>query len=429
MKSKAILVSLLAICAVFAFAIVSGTSTPNGNLNAVLTTTVNGADLDLGSGATLDLSSDVGTMIPVKVQITNNENFTLTDARIKVEIRNADVEAETDQFILLSGKTKTEFLSLQLPQSIKDNPSKDYRLVVTLTSNEGDFQMVYDPFSVDRKPYDLEVLSVDTSGDVSAGSNLAVNVVLKNIGAEDLSDTFVTVRIPALNVEKRVYFSDLAPVDGREITLDQSDITDQSIVVHETSDRQSSAERTLYLQIPSDAKAGVYSLEVEASNADTDTKTTKSITIMGSEQSSDVLASSISKDVEAGQTVTYDLVLVNSGDKIAVYDIVPENAQNLVVSVDEPVVTVQAGSSKTVQVKATAGDVMGTFNFAVNVNSQGNLVKRVNLTANVSKKTVTSNVMVLTVVLAIIFVVLLIVLIVLLTRKPEKTEEVGESYY
>jgi preprotein translocase subunit SecG len=38
-------------------------------------------------------------------------------------------------------------------------------------------------------------------------------------------------------------------------------------------------------------------------------------------------------------------------------------------------------------------------------------------------------IVVLTVVLAIIFLVLLVVLIVLIGRKPQKSEEYGESYY
>jgi hypothetical protein len=197
------------------------------------------------------------------------------------------------------------------------------------------------------------------------------------------------------------------------------------------SDKQDSAERTVYLQIPSDAKAGVYNLEVEASNADTTATAVKSVAIAGSEQKSEVLTAVTSKEIASGDTVTYDLVLINSGDKIAVYDIVPEDAQNLIVNVDEPIVTVPADSSKTVKVSVKAGDVMGTFNFAVNVNQDDKLVKRENFSAVVTKKGFTSNnnVIVLTVILAIIFVVLLIVLIVLLTRKPVKTEEFGESYY
>ena len=67
----------------------------------------------------------------------------------------------------------------------------------------------------------------------------------------------------------------------------------------------------------------------------------------------------------------------------------------------------------------------------MNVHSDGELVKKQNFVANVEGKAATAGnaAVVLTIILAIIFIVLLIVLIVLLTRKPEKTEDFGESYY
>jgi len=189
----------------------------------------------------------------------------------------------------------------------------------------------------------------------------------------------------------------------------------------------------MYLSIPASAQAGIYTLEVEAFNDDTSMSTTKNIAISGSEERSEVLTAVTSKDVSKGATVTYDLVIVNSGNNIAVYNIVPETAANLIVSVDQPIVTVPAGSSKVVTVSATAGEVIGTYAFAVNVESNGQLVKRVNLSANVVSGavgvTAPNNMVVLTVVLAIIFVVLLVVLIVLLSKKPEKSEEFEESYY
>ena len=75
----------------------------------------------------------------------------------------------------------------------------------------------------------------------------------------------------------------------------------------------------------------------------------------------------------------------------------------------------------------------GTFNFAVSANSD-EFSEIATYTATVQGKSIASaatnsNIVVITIVLAIIFVVLLVILIVLLTRKPEKSEEFGESYY
>ena len=417
MESKAILVSLLTIFAVLiASVLVSASDLSVSNLRL----SVKGVEFTNFFGDIVE--ADAGETIPIKVVFTAGES--VSDVRVKTEISGYrdDITASTARFDIVEGATYSKLLSLKVPTDV--DPAEDYTLTVTIEAKNKEFEQEL-TLRIQRESYNLEVLSVDAVRQVTAGSNLAVNVVLKNRGSHRVDDTFVVARIPELNIEKRVYFGDLTPIDGHETTIDLNG----DIVLFENSNKEDAAERTLFLAIPSDAKAGVYNLEVEATTADTTTKTTKSIVIAGTEQRSDVLTAMTSKDVQAGQIVTYDLVVINSGDKIAVYSIVPESAQNLIVSVDEPIITVPADSSKTVKVTATAGDVMGTFNFAVNVNSQNQLVKRVNFSANVSKKSFSNNVMVLTVILAIIFVVLLIVLIVLLTRKPVKTEEFGESYY
>ena len=69
----------------------------------------------------------------------------------------------------------------------------------------------------------------------------------------------------------------------------------------------------------------------------------------------------------------------------------------------------------------------------MNIFSGESLVQTVTLSETVKGKTsstgVSNPVIVLTIILAIIFIVLLIVLIVLIGKKPEKSEEFGESYY
>ena len=138
------------------------------------------------------------------------------------------------------------------------------------------------------------------------------------------------------------------------------------------------------------------------------------------------------------------MVLVNPNDKMIVYSITPETSEGLSTSVDQPVVAIPAGSSKTVQVtvKATSTATQGTHLVTVDVNSDSGLVKQVSYSVTVENSSTTSTtptgaatsvtangVLILTVVLVIIFVVLLIVLIVLLTRKPAETEEFGETSY
>ena len=138
-----------------------------------------------------------------------------------------------------------------------------------------------------------------------------------------------------------------------------------------------------------------------------------------------------SKTFAVGETESYSLTLVNAGDRVRIYELILETSSGLTLSVEEPVVVVSAGDSKTVKVLASAKN-QGKFDFAVNVNSDNELVQRQSYRANVEGRTfggAGNATVLLTVILAIIFVVLLVVLIVLLTRKPEKSEEFGESYY
>ena len=112
------------------------------------------------------------------------------------------------------------------------------------------------------------------------------------------------------------------------------------------------------------------------------------------------------------------------------YELFVVEASALDVEIEDAIVAVPAGSSRTVRLTAMATE-KGHYEFSVNVHSDGELIKREGFTANVEGRSAVagSAAVLLTVVLAIIFVVLLIVLIVLLTRKPEKTEDLGESYY
>jgi hypothetical protein len=87
-------------------------------------------------------------------------------------------------------------------------------------------------------------------------------------------------------------------------------------------------------------------------------------------------------------------------------------------------VTIAAGSSKAVEVTPDSEDYIVSV-----VDMNGKVIGSFAFKAVEDKASVASPVVVLTVILAIIFLVLLIVLIVLIGKKPERTEDFGESYY
>lgn len=405
--------------ALLAVAFVLPFVTASGDLDVDIEKVVmNGVDLD-----SKQVVNYAGETVPIRIEFTAGaEDVDNAKLRVWIGGYRGDVSETSRRLNLVEGGTYSEKLSLTLPSDI--DQSEEYTLYVRIETKTDYVEEEYN-LRLQREAYDVDILDIDFDRSASAGSNVAVDIVLKNIGYDELEDIFVIARIPELGVERKAYFEDLNPTDDCEI-----DELNGDIVVYDCDDRDS-AERRIYLRIPANAVSGMYTLEVEAYNKDTEAVVSKSLVIVGAETQSEVLVAMPSKDIARGQEVTYEVIIVNSGNSVKVYEIVPETATNLVVTVNEPIVTVSPDSSKTVKITVKAVGDEGTYNFAINVNSGGDVVKRVNLVANVSGRAIgASNIVVLTIVLAIIFIVLLVVLIVLLTRKPERTEEeFGESYY
>lgn len=400
MKNSKILVSLVAIFAL-AISLVACVSA-SGSIS-----------VEVSGVETNDLAVFAGQTVPVRVIFSSD--IDATDVRVKAWISGEkEYAVSTERFDMIAGKVYSRLLSVQVPSRI--DPSEDLKLEVLVESrNDGAVAEKEVSLSAQRESYNVEVLDAVMDSEVKAGDVLSLDIVLKNRGRQFSEDTFVKARIPALGVEKRAYFGDLSP-------------TDQS-----NPDKEDAVERRVVLNIPSNAPTGLYLVELEVYNADSSAVLTKKVSIVGgASENSQFVASANSKTFAVNENAEYSLTLVNSGSKIRVYELVSEAPASLTVNVDENVVAVPAGESKTVKFDAVASKE-GRYNFAVNIYSDNELVKRYNFLADVSGKSSTgagSATVVLTVILAIIFVVLLVVLIVLLTRKPEnKAEEFGESYY
>lgn len=411
MTSRKILVSFVAILAL-AVLMIAGVSAVATNQHVEITDVeVSGVDV-LGGGQIAEFS---GSTVPVRVQFLADElpSAVSQDVRVKAWISgSASNAAVTGRFDVLAGRTYTRTLSVPISDDLDDDETEeDLTLNVLIESkDDGTLSEIEIDLTVQKESYLLEVLDVDMSNEVKAGDVLVLDVVLKNVGRRFADDTFVVARVPALGIEDRAYFGDLSAVD-------QSD-----------PDKENTNERRLALRFPKTAPAGIYIVEIEALNEDSITSLTRRVVVSGASSNTMVLAPIHSKTFAAGQSQEYSLTLVNTGSNVEVYELVVDSS-GINVVLDEPVVVVPAGSSKTVKLTAVA-DSEGKKNFAVNVHSGTELVKTESFTANVEGGSVAGNATVLlTVILAIVFVVLLVVLIVLLTRQPQKSEEFGESYY
>ncbi len=406
MNFRNVLVSFIAIFALLAVSMVSAISINDSDARN-FQVSVKGIDIT----KTDVVSAFAGETIPIKIVFKADQDAERVRVKVWISGHRSDITASTDRFDVIGGKWYSNLLSLKLPEDV--DPVDSLVLVVRIEDKTSGEEKEF-VLNVQRESFNVDLISIEAGSTVKAGEMLDLDIVAKNRGSEELEDLFVIVRVPSLNLEKKVYFNDLAPVDDRN---DDDDVDEGD---------DDSAQRMFSLRIPENAKPGVYTLEVTAYTADALTKTSRSFVVLETVSGSDVLTATTSKEANVGQEVTFDLILVNQGSRNRVYELMPEVSGSLTVNVDEPIVSIPGDSSKVVKVRVVPGKE-GTYTFGINVNSEGGLVERASLTVNAEGQALNNSVVVLTVVLAIIFVVLLVVLIVLLTRKPAK--EVEESYY
>lgn len=383
MNNKNILVSFLVIASVLFLSTVSAT-TPDFTVNSVK---INDVSVSLTTPTTPVVAISSGDTVNIEVQFTANVDDSKVKLRAELYGTDVDVTAVSSAFVVETNNTYVKTFSIKVPTDLKDSLSDNLFLDLKV----GDDTEVNDiRLSLQRPSQDVAIKSVITDDSVQAGQLLPVDVVLKNVGYNDLSDLYVTVSIDDLKLSKTAYFGDLVPL-----------ITDDT-----NENDKTSVSGRVYLQVPYDVKSGTYTITVTAGNTDTASTATSLVTINNGFP--DIA-------IKSGNTLT----LLNPTNSLVVYTV---NYQSNVVNVIVP-----AESSKDVAITVpTSGD----YNFDVTVYSGSQLVDTVNFTGTgQAASQLTSPVLVLTVILAIVFLVLLVVLIVLVTRKPQKAEEFGESYY
>ena len=376
---------------------------------------VDGTDAAYFDGTTYTVWETVavlaGDKVSVKVTFTALENDTDVTFEAELEGEKVKTSAMSPVFDIESGKTYSKTVLVDVPFELKDDLSDNLMLNLELDGKDHKTEISDIEVRVQRPSYNPEVKSVTVDQSVRAGSTFPVDIVLKNMGYNDLDDIYVTVTVVELGLSKETYFGDLVPIE----TCDDDDC-----------DKEDTVAGRLYLSVPYDAAAGTYTLNVRVQADSGVDMTGKTNLVVSNDFAETVIVSSTSKTVEAGESAVYSLLLVNPTDQVVVYTLTTDG--DLSASLSENVVAVPAGSSKTVEVTASAEEA-GKYAFTVNVLSNGELAKTVALNLEAEGNSAIDPIVILTIVLAIVFVVLLVVLIVLISKKPAKAEEFGESYY
>lgn len=219
-------------------------------------------DVVLGAGTTL--AGMAGETVPVVVRFAAGTDLDDLKVTVWIEGYKSDISASTARFDVINGSTYIKRLSLTLPSvQDMDNLNEGLTLYVRIADKNDEVEESYS-IEMQRDSYTYEFLQADAPSKANAGEIIALDVVLKNIGLNELEDSFVIASIPELGIYKRVYFGDLNSVD----CIDDCDEED-------------ARERRIYLAIPSDVESGDYVLEVKASNYDTTSVVKKVISITG----------------------------------------------------------------------------------------------------------------------------------------------------
>ncbi len=356
----------------------------------------------------------VGETVTVRVDFDSLVNASDVTVEVEIEGDKEDVRAETRAFDVETGFEYSKSLKLEVPFDLKDTLSGSVTLNVDVSGSGFKTSATY-TLRFQRTSYEADIKAVSVPQTVKAGELLPIDVVLKNLGYNNLDDLMVTASIPALGVERTSFFGDLVALECDD---DSTAVENYGVNITRkcNEDDEDTVVGRIFLQLPWDAETGVYALEVMVENDDTTSSRTVQVAIDN--------AFSSGRFIVSGN----QLLIVNPTNEVVVYRLVPEATSGVAVSVSDSLVAVPAGSSKTVTVSATSATA-GTQTYAVNVfSADGALVERVSFSTTAANGGVTSPIVVLTVILAIIFIVLLVVLIVLIGKKPEK-EEFGESYY
>ncbi len=404
MNTKNLLVSLCTF--VFALFLIGSAS---ASLVDDYRVTVDGIQVDTNlSGTPYNVSVVAGEDITVKVYFTANNSDTDVTVEAEIEGDKVDYKASTSVFDVIAEKAYKKTLSLKVPYELKDEVYND-GLELNIEIDGKDYKTVLEPITltVQRPSYNAVIKSVTTPSSIDAGETFPVEIVITNLGYNELDDVYVSAKIAELGlVQGPKWIGDLVPVEECAGDCNYED----------------TVAGRLYLEVPYNAKDGVYDLEIVVTNDDTETVKVKEI-VINNELSSNIIPSITGQIVAKNEEAVYDLLIVNPTNKVRVYKIVSEGD----VSFTSKVVAIPAGSSKVVSISASSEED-GKYPFTANVFVGDSLEESVELELTVEGKS-SNSVVVLAIVLAIIFLVLLVVLIVLLGKKPEKAEDFGESYY
>ncbi len=432
----------VAVLAVFLVALTTFVSAENTDLYSIKQVKVDGITVD----GDVVVYAERGSSLPVEVIIegtldcpVDEDCYSEYDARVKAWIGGyeyGEVKDVTSAFEIESGVTYKKTLSLDLPNDM--DASDDYTLHVEVYDDDNEYRESY-TLRVQETRHLLAIQDVifrPSLTEIDAGRPLFTTVRVENLGDNKEEDIKVTVKIPELGLETRDYIDELTADEDRDEAEDNE------------YEEDSASSDELYLRIPDNVQSGYYDVvvEVEYNRGHDVVRATKSLYINGVQaeetQKTVISVDGGDKEIVAGEDATYKVMFANLGDETKIYTVEVTGAGSWAdVNVEPSFVAVKSESTGEAYITVTPNEdaKAGQHMFTVQILEDGDVVKEVNLVADVEAKE--SGWDIAKTVLAVAFIVLLIVLIILAIAlavragrrddddELEPTTEEGQTYY
>ncbi|MBI2667902.1 hypothetical protein HYX17_04000 [Candidatus Woesearchaeota archaeon] len=368
---------------------------------------------------------EAGDNIEVEVDIDGNGSS--DNVRVKAWVGGYEYDEIEDRSEIFEVEPNVDYkksLMLYIPKDI--DASDDYKLHVEVFDDDSSEEKTF-TLRIQEKRHFLDIQDIILRpSSVEAGKSLFATVRVENLGDKKEEDIQVNVAIPELGVSARDYLDEL-------VTDENSDDDDE-----ETS----ASSNEIFLKIPKDAKTGDYDVVVQVfynRGHDVVTAETKvhvdGISSVNKEETV-VNVDSQSKAVEAGDQVTYRIMVANMGDEVQRYSLEVSGESLWATSrVDPLFITVKPGETAELNVilNVKEDSPKGKNSFVAKIKSGDDLVKEFSLSANVDGNGFGEGTRkALTVVFGVLVVLLVILGLVVAFNKMkgnDKEGEEGTSYY
>jgi len=262
----------------------------------VLYLKIDGEEVDLTGGNILQVRR--GDSVPIRMNVLALANVEDVQMTAMIAYEYAEYEQNkvlqvSNDFDLLAGETTRIDVDLEVPMNMEQDYYKLRIFVTDRYSNAMVYE--YDLHVVGTEQSDAVVIKeayLSPSNEVLAGRAVSALVKIENVGDSTLDDVTLTVSVPGLNVQDAETLEDLTA--GEKETFEK-----------------------IILRVPSDAEAGVYTIEYKV-KFDEYESTTATGTLI-------VLGDSTYNGAEITQVQVPTAQAVNKGAAGAVYPVMITN--------------------------------------------------------------------------------------------------------